>query len=238
MRLRGLLAIGCAFALVSPLTSADASVVGAAVSEVQEQSAITKARAKALAKAGVLKKGDLPGFAAERISREPGDAADARALYACLGAKVPKFAARNLGLTFTKDALQIDSSSDVLASVSKAKADLKLQASKKAPRCIKERLAALLEQEGVEIESLSVKPVDVKVKGADGASAYRYGAVVTLQGTELRLTGFLLTARVGQTEIFVSPGIFVDPADYSGPKPSLKQSVALARIAAKRVAAV
>lgn len=180
----------------------------------------------------MLKKSDLPGFTAEPSTAEPEDAADERAFYKCLGVKVPKFAARNLGIAFTKGDLEIDSSVDVLTTVSKAKADMKLGASKKAPRCLKQVLITILEREGAEIETVSVKPVAVKVKGADIAAAYRYAAVATIQGTPLRLDGYSVTVLVGQTEISVSPGIF------NGPKPSLKQSVALARIAAKRVAAV
>lgn len=111
MWLRGVVGAGCALALVSPSMSAQASA------------------ALQLAKAGVLKRSDLPGFSAQSTKAEPEDAADERALYKCLGAKVPTFAARNLGLVFTKDAVQIDSSADVLTPVSKAKADLKLQAS-------------------------------------------------------------------------------------------------------------
>lgn len=52
MWLRGVVAVGCALALVSPVTSAQASTGGTSLSQVQDQGAITKARAKKLAKAG------------------------------------------------------------------------------------------------------------------------------------------------------------------------------------------
>lgn len=197
----------------------------------QAAAAIGKTQAKKLAKAGVLTKADLPGYSAEAQTEDAGDVADEKAYFKCLGAKYPAFLARNLGYTYTKGELNIDSSADVASSVSTAKADLKAIKSSKAPACYKKGIVAFLKRSGFTVKSASVERSAVTVKGADGATAFHIRAEILLGDMAFKLDGYDVSVLVGQTEITVSPG------RLDGKEPSLKQSVALAEKVAKRVRA-
>lgn len=207
------------------------SVPGAASAWDQTADGISKTQAKKLAKAGVLTTKDLPGYTAEALTEDAGDVADEKAYFKCLGAKYPTFLARNLGLTYSKGELNIDSSADVASSVSAAKADLKAIKSSKAPACYKKGITAFLKRTGFTVKSVSVERSSVTVKGADGATAFHIRAEIQFQDMLFRLDGYDVSVLVGQTEITVSPG------RLDGKAPSLKQSVALAEKVAKRVRA-
>lgn len=217
---------GCALALVAP-----SSVAVAGTTEVQAPAAasISKAQAKKLAKAALVKARDLPGYECEANTAEPTDAADEAALYACLGVKVPKYAAENLGATYSSGAVVIDSASSVVATVKAARKDFKAVTSKKAAGCFKQQFENSLERDGFEVESLSVKKVPVTIAGADGAFAYRYSVRAGAEGQHVHLIGYQLGVLVGQVEFQVSP------ARFDGAKPSLKQSRKVAAGIVKRV---
>lgn len=193
--------------------------------------AIGKAKAKKLAKAGVLTQADLKGYTFEAKTVDPADAADEKSFYKCIGAKAPSYLARNEGASFTKGSLTIDSSADVASSVTAAKADLKAIKSTKAPACFRKSIVDLLKRSGATVQSVSVKRESATVKGGDGVSLLHIKAVADFGGTTLKLDGYLLSILVGQTEITVSPGRF------DGKAPSLKQATTLAQLVVKRVRA-
>lgn len=235
--MRSRVALGC-WGLLLPLTiptAATAAESHGRSPEVIESghaaAAIGKAQAKKLAKAGVLTKADLKGYTSEAQPVDRAEAADERAFYKCVGVKAPSYLARNVGVSFTKGSLTIDSSADVASSVTVAKSDLKAIKSTKSPACFRKSILALLERSGATVKSVSVKRESATVKGADGVSLLHIKAVADFGGTPLKLDGYLLSVLVGQTEITVSPGRF------DGKSPSLKQSTALAQIVIERVRA-
>lgn len=226
MRVRTLLtAAGVATALLATTLPADAATTR------PPQSAITRTEAQQLAKAGVLTKSDLPKYDVERRTRDASDDEFDAALYACLGAKVPKYLARNPGRSFILGALTIDSTADVLTTARAAKADFSRLKSKKGPACYQKVLGEFLGR-FAEVQSVTVKRVPVVVANAQDAFAYKVNAALLIDGDELTLDGYLLSARVGPTEIIVSPGRF------NGGSASLKQTKSLANKVAKRVAAI
>ena len=226
MRVRALLtAGGLAAALLATTLPADAATTQPA------QPGITKAEAQRLARAGVLTKSDLPKYDVQRSTRGAMDDEFDAALYACLGAKVPTYLARNPGRSFTLGALTIDSSADVLTTTRQAKADFSRLKSKKGPACYQEVLNEFLGRLG-EVQSLTVKRVPVVVANAQDAFAYKVDAALLIEGEQLTLAGYLLAARVGPAEIVVSPG------RYNGGSASLKQTRSLANKVAKRVGAI
>lgn len=231
MRVRALLtAWGLLVALLAPAllvatVPADATTTGPA------RAALTKTEAKQLAKAGVLTRSDLPNYDVERGTRDAADDEFDAALYACLGAKVPKYLARNPGRSFTLGALTIESLADVLTTPRQARADFSLLKSRKGPLCYQKVFGEFLGRLG-EVRTLTVTRVPVVVANAQDAFAYRVDAAFVIDGDELTLAGYLLAARVGATEVIVSPG------RYNGGSASLKQARSLANKAAKRVAAI
>jgi hypothetical protein len=227
-----LVAGGVAAALVSQAGPAQAAAASGGSAGQHTQAAITTAKAKKLAKAGALTTKDLPGFDAAPQPADPKDAANERAVYKCLGAKVPTYAARNLGTAFTSGPLEVDSSADVISTVAAAKADLKAFTSDRAADCFKKALTRSFRQQGAVVSSVAVTPISVKVSGADAVIAYRYTAKATVQGQQLKLVGHELDILVGQTEISISPGV------YNAPAPSVSTTVGLAKRLAKRVRAV
>ncbi len=120
----------------------------------------------------------------------------------------------------------------MLATVKLAKADFKALKSTKGPTCYGQVLRGFLEKNTDGVESFSIKPVAAKVAGAEGVFAYKIAATFSAQGVPYTLAGLLLAARVGQTELIVSPG------RYNGGTPSLKQSQSLATKLVKRAQAV
>lgn len=226
MRVRALLtAVGLASAMVVTTLPAQAATSRSG------QGGITKTEAQRLAKAGVLTKSDLPSYDVERSTRDASDDEFDAALYACLGTKVPKYLARNPGRSFTLGALTIDSTADVLTTARAAKADFSRLKSKQGPVCYQKVFAEFLGR-FAEVQSLTVKRVPVVVANAQDAFAYKVDAALLIDGDELTLAGYLLAARVGPTEIIVSPG------RYNGGSASLKQTKSLANKLAKRVAAI
>lgn len=226
MPLRPLLIAGTlAAALVAPVLPAEA------VTTTPVQPTITKTEAQQLSKAGVLTRSDLPQYEVERNTRDATDAQFDIALYKCIGVKGPKYLARNPGKSFTAGNLSIDSSADVLATVKQATADMKAVGSKKGAACYEGFLKQYFVEQGAEVQSFSVSKIPVTVANADQAFAFRITGNFSVEGTPLLLEALLVAARVGQTEIVVSPGRF------GGGTPSLKQSKALTNKLCKRVAA-
>jgi hypothetical protein len=209
-------------ALIAP--AATAAATGSAP-------AITAAKAKKLARAGVLTAADMPGYTGTRNPYDPTDAADDKAFYACLGAKVPTYVARNRGASYEKGPRSMDSSSYVLPSVKAAKADLKASTSAKVPGCMKQALKRSVEREGATVRSVTVKKVPVTVAGADGAFAYRIVLDAQVDDILIRIAGFQVGVLVGQTEISLSPTV------VNGPPSGLKKAATLGATLVKRVRA-
>jgi hypothetical protein len=233
MRAKALLAAG---SVLTMLASTAGAAHGASGHRDQDSKhggvAITTTKAKKLAKAGVLTTRDMPGFEVAPQPSDPHDAADELAVHRCLGIEVPTFAARNSGRAFTAGPLEVDSSADVIATVSGAKAHMRALTSTKAPGCIKKEIVRVLKRQGAAINSVTVTPIAVKATGADAVFAYRYTAKITVQRQQFKLVGHELDLRVGQTEITISPGV------YNAPGPSLKTTITLANKLAKRVRAI
>lgn len=223
---RPLLTGALAVALVAPALPAQAETGSTT------RPAITRTEAQQRAKAGVLTRADLPQYEVERNTRDATDAQFDVALYKCIGVKAPKYLARNPGRSFTSGSLSIDSSADVVATVKAATADMKAVGSKKGAACYEGFLKQYFVEQGAEVESFSVTKIPVAVANADQAFAFRITGAFSVEGTPLLLEALLVAARVGQTEIVVSPGRF------GGGMPSLKQSKALTNKLAKRVAAI
>lgn len=223
MHLRALLAGGCALAVLATPTAARAS---------EMQSAITKSQAKKLAKAGVLKTGDLPGFKSTKRQVDPAIEDDEAALYECMGAPVPTYVVENPGLSFRKGPREITSRASVVDTVKHAKQDLKAYRSTKSAACYKQALISALEEQGVVIDTVSLKLVKAAVGGASGAFAYKYGVSGTVQGVRVQLRGFDISALLGQTELSVNT------MRYDGAMPKLAEAVSLMEIAVARVADV
>ncbi|MGQ0466178.1 MAG: hypothetical protein ACT4QG_12740 [Sporichthyaceae bacterium] len=190
---------------------------------------ISKTKAQQLAKAGVLVKGDLKGYAAEKTTADPTDAADEKALYTCLGATVPKRAARNLGVAYSKDSLSINSSADVIDSPAAAKKDLAAIKSKKAAKCFQQQFATILERSGVTVQSLSVTPVNISVASASDVAGYRIRGDIRFTDIATRIDGYFLGILVGQTQLSLTSTRFDNGAA------SRRQIAALAEVVAKRV---
>ncbi len=221
-----LIAAGLAAALVTTAVPAEAT------STAPTRAEITKTEAQRLAKAGVLTKADLPQYEVERNTPDANDAQIESGLYRCIGVRAPKYLARNPGKSFTSGNLTIDSSADVLASVKQATADMKAVGSKKGAACYEGFFKQYFVEQGAEVQSFSVRKIALTVANADQAFAFRIRGTLSVEGTPLLLEALLVAARVGQTEIVVSPGRF------GGGTPSLKQSKALTNKLAKRVAAI
>jgi hypothetical protein len=217
MRLRALAAGGCALAVLAMPATANAAT-------------LSTSQAKKLAKAAVLTPKDLKGWEFEASKVEPGDNADEKAMYKCLGLAKPSFTARNRGYSISSPSqpLEIDSSADVASSTARATAYLKAQQSKKGASCAKKLIVDGLTGLGAQDVKVSVKQVPITVAGADRDVAFH----VAVSGTGLAIDGYVIEAQVGRTEISVSP------VRFDGSKPSLAQSRALTETLVKRVRAL
>jgi hypothetical protein len=227
---RPFLAAGCIVTLLVVMTGPAVAAEG--VGNTTAQSAIKPAKAQRLATAGVLTAKDMPGFTATAQSAPAHWTADQRAIYKCLGAKIPTYAVRNFGTAFTADPMEVDSSADVISTVAAAQADMAALTSGKATGCVKQQLVRVLKRAGATINALTVKRIEVTVKGADAVFAYRYTVKFTLNRTQAKLVGHEINFLVGQTEIDLSPHI------YNAPQPSVDTTLILAKRLAKRVRAV
>ncbi len=229
MRTAALFASGAVLAALLNPGTAEASPTA----ETAEHAAsITKAQARKIVSAGVVKKTDVRGFTAEKNVADPADDATEKALYTCLGGKPPKEVLVKDGPTLSKGPQTIDSSAAVIATLRQAKADVKLARSKKAPRCLKKAFIASAEADGVVVHSVRVKAIPVSVRDADVAFGYSYEIIASFEGNLVAIHGYDLNALVGQTELNVSI------ARYAGPPPNLKQGVSLLTKTVKRVDAV
>lgn len=217
MRLRALAAGGCALAVLAVPATAQAATT-------------STGHAKKLAKAGVLTAKDLKGWEFEAITAAPTDAKEEAALYKCLGLAKPSFTARNLGYDIGGTTGFIDSSADVASSIARAKAYFKAMQSKKGAGCVQKFMTTQLIDQGAPPAqiSVSVKAVPITVKKADQDLAFH--VVESLGG--VTLNGYVIQARVGQTEITVSP------VQVDGTNPSLAQGKSLIETVVKRVHAL
>jgi hypothetical protein len=217
MRLRALAAAGCALTVLAIPATANAAT-------------LSTSQAKKLAKAGVLTQKDLPGWEFEATEVAPTDAADEAALYKCLGLSKPSFTARNRGYDIGGSTGFIDSSADVAPSTAKAKAYLTALQSKKGASCLKKQIVAQFVQLGASATDfkVTVKAVPIIVAKADQDVAFHI--VETFSG--ITIDGYQIEARVGRTEISLSP------ATMDGTKPSLAQGTSLTEKLVKRVRAI
>lgn len=227
MRRRVLLTAG---GLVAALLAMGLPV--AATTTQPAQPGITRTEAQELGRAGVLTTSDLPTYDVARGTRDASDDEFDEMLYTCLGVKVPRYLARKPGRSFTLGNLSIESSADVLATVRQARADMAAVGSKKGAACYQRLFAEGYAEQGIDVQSLSVKKIPVTVAHAEQAFAFRLTGIFTVEGNQLLLDGLLVAARVGQTEIVVAP------ARFGGGTPSLRQARMLTNKLAKRVAAV
>ena len=227
MRVRVLLAAGVVLAsLLSPIAADAASTTPSAAN------AISKDKAKKLAKAALLKKTDLPGYQSGRQQADPTDAQYDAALYDCVGAVKPKYIVDNPGLAFTKGQLEIDSQASVVDTGKHAKADAKALNTAKGATCYQQVLRSAFEDQGVIVNTISVKLAKATVEGVRTAFAFKYDLTGTINGAPIRLQGFDLNVLVGQTEVGLS--IY----RYDGKRPKLNQLVLLAAPLVERIRAV
>jgi hypothetical protein len=220
MRLRALAAGGCALAvLATPATATAATAHTLSASE-----------AKKLAKAGVLTTKDLKGWEFEPVEVGATDDKDEAAMYKCLGLSKPSFTARNRGYDIgSADRPRfIESSADVVSSISAAKAYFTALQSKKGAGCVKKLIVGALSDQGAPVVAVSVKAVSITVSGADMGVAFH----IVEASKGFVLDGYLIQALVGRTEITVSP------VQIGGGTPGLSQGRSLTRTVVKRVRAL
>lgn len=224
MRLRALaVAVATVTALLGPTAAADAH---------PSQSAITKAKAAKLAKAGVLKKTDLKRFHAAVAQVDPTDDQVEAAVYKCVGGTPPKHVAENPGFEFTRGPSEIDSTAAVIDTVKHAKADLKLIKTRRAAACYRYQLITAYKAQGLDVQKATVTLIKMSLDGADGAFTWAYDVKASYNGTPIRTRGYDVNALIGQTEIVISSYRF------DGKLPNLDQATSLAELVASRVRAV
>jgi hypothetical protein len=229
MRLRSALAGGAL--IVSMLASSFATTLpaGAAGTDAT-QVAITQAKAEKLAKAGVLTTKDLKTFRSEPYEEDsPEYIAD---FYGCLGAKPPKYLAKNPGRSFDKRALTIDSSAYVVNTPKAAKADFRAVMTKKGDSCLARAFRFAFEQEGATVDSIKVRRFALSIPGTDLAFGQRYVMSGSFDGFPFAVVGLTLNALVGQTQMSVGP------TRYDGREPSLTQATSLVNKVVQRVRAL
>lgn len=192
--------------------------------------ALTAAQARQLAAAAILRRSDLPGYAAKPESHTAQDVSDENSGRACLGLPTPvHYLARNFGIGFSKGATEVDSSADVAVSVTQARRELRALTSPKETRCFKRQIGPALASNGLSVKSFSTTLTHAVVPGADGVFAYRFAIKAAASGRQLNLEGYEVGALVGQVEIDVTV-TGVPPLSVT-----FKQAQRLTAVAASRV---
>jgi hypothetical protein len=190
---------------------------------------LTATQAKALAAAGVLTADDLPGYTAKAGSAD--DPADQAALDACFGIPKTTYLAQDPGKEFTKGALEIDSSVDVVSTVAMAKAEMDAGAGPKGVGCIKSEGSKGAAKDGLTGAQVSATPQTLTVPGADQVLYFDLVLTGTSDGQQVEVHGSEAIARVGQTQIQLSTFAFAPPL------PTSDEVVALLTKAVARVKA-
>jgi hypothetical protein len=191
---------------------------------------LTKAEAKRLAAAAILTKADLPGYTAKAGEDSEDEAADKK-IYGCLGVAKPKYLTRDWGRAFTKGDLEIDSSADVVESVSAAEKEIHAFKNPAATACVKDQFTGLFAGTGAQVTKLTVDPVKPTVAGADDAFGFRLSITLSGPGGTAEMTGLIIGTLVGPVEISVAS--FQTGSDSF----TLKKAEALAAISTRRVKA-
>ncbi len=225
MRLRVALTAG---ALIASLLGAN--LPAEAARSDMGQIALTKAKAERLAKAGVLTKNDLKTFRSEVYEEDsPEYVAE---IYGCLGAKAPKYLAKNPGRSFEKRALTISSSAYVVSTKKAAKADFAAVMTKRGDACLARAFRVAFEQEGATVDSIKVRRFALALPGTDLAFGQRYVMSGSFDDFPFRVIGVNLNALVGQTQLAIGP------TRYDGREPSLAQAKSLLAKVVQRVRAL
>jgi hypothetical protein len=194
----GVALVGCGSSTSSPTGSSSSP------SPSPHATALTAAQGKALAAAAILRKSDLPGFAAKTQTEDATDVADERKDRACIGLPPADYLTRNFGTAFTLGNLEIDSSADVTRTTAEAQQELHALTSSKAADCVKASLRSGIESEGGTVHSLTLTADQVHVAGSDATFAYHFAAVASGGGQTLRLSGYEVGSLVGTVEIDIS----------------------------------
>jgi hypothetical protein len=190
---------------------------------------LTKAQAKRLAAAAILRKADLPGYTATQAEPDDGSGDE---LLACLETKEPTYLVHNFGTGYTKGGLEIDSSADVAKSVSAARKEMAAYTSDKALRCVKGFMMKTFADTGAKVSNDTTERVDPKIPGADGAFGFRVAVTLSGPGGTTDLTMLVLGALVGQVEIALS-SVETNSSDFT-----LENADALLATSVRRVRAL
>jgi hypothetical protein len=183
-------------------SSSDGDGAKATPSSSPTTASLTAAQAKAAAAAAILTAADLPGYAVEAQEADPEDAADDAALAACIGVAKPTYLTRDLGRSFSKGDLEVDSSADVATSAAAAKAELDAYISPKGVDCVRTQLSAYFTKQGLTVGSFTATPTSVTVPGADAVFAFEIALDASApDGSKLQLRGFEMGSLVGQVEV-------------------------------------
>ena len=196
---------------------------------------LTVAQAQMIAKKGHLTSADLPGYTAKTGTNNRTDASDAT-LARCIGVKLPTYILHDPGVELHKgDALEVDSSIDVVAQESDVKASVDAFNEAKAPGCFEQQFRAFLQQHGAANSSLRVTHVPVRVSGADVSFGLRLTGTFVVQGRQLTISAYQYGAGVGQAEVGVTLSDVGDTITAGAP--SEAQLTALLQKSVDRVAA-
>jgi len=185
---------------------------------------ITTTEASKRAAAGVLKGSDLPGWTALTSGSNDSASGDS----SCSGVKSIKVLASS-NSQFTNGLSIVISGTEVAASATSAKNDFKSLKTSHVLSCIKNKLLADEKSHG--LQSVSISRVTARVSGSDDSTGYRLTMKGTSNGVKLEIDGYVVQARVGQSEITV-----LSEKANSG-SPSLSKTVGYAKTLAHRVRA-
>jgi hypothetical protein len=182
------------------LTGCGGSSDGAKASSSPTPAALTAAQAKTVATASTLTAADLPGYVVATETDDADDVKNEAEFRTCLGLGGESYLASDPGRSFTKGDLEVDSSTDVAATVGAAMSELAAYTGPKASQCTKAQLTKIIAAEGGALTSFTLTPIVLTVPGSDGVFGYEMSVDASAGGQTIQLRGFETGVLVGQVQ--------------------------------------
>jgi len=176
----------------------------------------------------VLRRADLPGFAAKPQTDDAADDEEKRTFLKCAGIAPPDYVLRDFGTAFTQGTLEIDSAADVVASDAEAVAAANALATDKAANCWKATKHQIEKTPKVTVTKLSTTLAPFTVKGADGGAVYHVVVDFTGPAGKSSADAYVVKFAIGSTELTLA-------GTRTGGAASLDQLTTLADVLAGRV---
>jgi hypothetical protein len=169
---------------------------------------ITVDEAIAVAKAGLLRKADLPGWRADKPDPEnPDDALEAESYRSCFR-DGESLADRGIGfsrgdLARDRQLLGIESDVTVVRNPDQTRSDLAYVGTADFRDCLEQAFQAVLADEKISAPHSTIRPLAVRVPGATGATAFVLRMVAEYEQRRLPLRITVVFAGTGEAEVVV-----------------------------------